>query len=808
LPARPHISQKLYEVERKVAPQFTKVVLGLSVAFMLTALLAPNLRLSQPDYKVGDIAARNVKAQEDYLVEDVQATEKRLETAKEVVPPVFDLDSALLGELSRRVEDAFLSAGLLDEEAITGKKGEEFQRRALEKYREFIEARGLQSGFNTRGSSDPEVLESEVKAMRARVFGESLQVDVDESSMRIMEDMGYKTKVEGYIIDALKAVMNKGLVGDDKEYLFHSANGVIVRDLATGEETVVKDTSSILNRSSLKMFLNQFVTDYVPDEPIGLKSAVRHIAGQLVRPNLAINMAETRHRVQSAAGAVKPVYFKLRKGEIILREGDPINEEQLMKLQGMVQATGGNKMLFTWLGLLVLVITILYLGWIYLSKFKHWMIRSNRQLILLSAIFAGNMVIIKAALYIAASMAENQSIITQTSFYYAAPFAIGAMLAAILFDMEIAMLFSVATFILVGVLIKDNLSFPLLALVGSLVASFRGKHYRQRTSLLTTGVFIGTGNLAIVVSADLINHTLFTAHGGFDAIMGFLGGVVVGIIVSGILPIFESLFNMATDIKLLELSDPNHPLLRKLVVQAPGTYHHSVIVGSLAEEAAKNVGASELFVRVASYYHDVGKTFKPEYFIENQQESENKHDKLAPSMSSLVLMAHVKDGAELAREHKLPTPIVDIIRQHHGTSLISFFYNKAREQNSEGHQQVDENDFRYQGPKPQSKEAAIVLLADSVEAASRTLEEPSQTRLGNLAQRIVNQHFIDGQLDDCDLSLKDLHIIVESFVRILAAIFHQRISYPGQEEETEEIPDSVPHLDFSGRQTKQVQGGP
>jgi hypothetical protein len=520
-----------------------------------------------------------------------------------------------------------------------------------------------------------------------------------------------------------------------------------------------------------------------------------------------MNRAETQARLQERIKEVKPVYFRLKKGEMILREGDPVTQEKLMKLQGLANMMSRNRIIFTWIGLSVLIITILYLGWIYLSKFRHWVIGSKQQLILLSAIFVGNMVIVKVAMYVAAAMAENQSIIGETSFYYAIPFAMGAMFAVILFDMELAILFSVATFILVSVLVKDNISFALLALVGSLVASFRGKHYRQRSTLLLTGVFIGLGNLAVVVSADLISDTLFTTQGLFDAIMGFLGGVIVGIIVSGILPVFESLFNMATDIKLLELSDLNHPLLRELVVQAPGTYHHSVIVGNLAEEAAKHVEANSLFARVASYYHDVGKIYKPKYFIENQQDCVNLHDRLLPSMSSLILMSHVKDGVELAREHKLPPSIVDIIKQHHGTSLISFFYNRAKEQNDQGHQQVNEEDFRYHGAKPQTKEAAIVLLADSVEAATRTLEDPTPASIRNLVQRIINHHFIDGQLDECDLALRDLHTIVDSFVRILTAIFHQRITYPEQEAETEEIPQSVPDIDFGGKQARQTQGG-
>ncbi len=772
LPAKPHIAQRLWEVERKSMPQVAKVALGFIVAIILTILLIPNLRISQPDYKVGDIATRDIKASADYLLKDVKATERRIEAAKKDVSTVFDLDSKILSEISLKLNDAFAQVHALEENAPKGK--------------------------SVKNSA-------KLRARRAEVFRERLGVKVSDNTIRMLERNKYQPKIAEHIINVMRVVLNRGMVSDDREHLLASANGIVIRDLETGEAKSVTDTDSILDSSTLEPFLQKAISRLVPEKPNEIKIIVRSLTLEFVRPNLVVNLAETQTRIQRAVDEVKPVNFELKKGESIIRAGDPITEEKLMKLLGLAPAMSGIKMAYTWLGLLVLVVTILYLGWIYLSKFKHWVINNNEQLILLSAIFVGNMLIIKAAIYFAGSMAESQGIILQTSFYYAIPFAIGAMLAAILFDMEIAILFSVATFILAGVLIRDNISYPLLALVGSLVASFRGKQYRQRSTLLLTGVFVGLGSLAIVVSADLINNTLFTARGGFDALMGFVGGIMVGIIVSGILPIFESLFNMATDIKLLELSDPNHPLLRELVVQAPGTYHHSVVVGSLAEEAAKNVMANDLFARVASYYHDVGKIYKPEYFIENQQDSVNRHDKLSPSMSGLILISHIKDGAELGREHKLPPAIIDIVKQHHGTSLISFFYNKAKEQNNKSHQEVDENDFRYHGPKPQGKEAAIVMLADSVEAAARTLGNPTPARLNNVVQRIVNHNFIDGQLDECDLSLKDLHIIVDSFVRILAAIFHQRITYPQQEEGVEEIPQSVPEFDFGGKQTKPEQ---
>ena len=237
------------------------------------------------------------------------------------------------------------------------------------------------------------------------------------------------------------------------------------------------------------------------------------------------------------------------------------------------------------------------------------------------------------------------------------------------------------------------------------------------------------------------------------------------------------IFDYKTDITLLELANLDRPILRRLMIEAPGTYHHSVVVGTLVEAAASETGANPLLAKVCGYYHDIGKMSKPLYFIENQR-GKNKHDKLAPSMSSLILIAHVKDGVEIAKKNKLGQVIIDTIKQHHGTSLIKYFYEKAKQLKGEDAVKID--DFRYPGPKPQTREAGLVMLADAVEAASRTLENPTPSRIQGLVQNLIDQIFSDGQLDACELTLKDLHNIAKSFNKILTGIHHHRIEYPEQ----------------------------
>ena len=260
--------------------------------------------------------------------------------------------------------------------------------------------------------------------------------------------------------------------------------------------------------------------------------------------------------------------------------------------------------------------------------------------------------------------------------------------------------------------------------------------------------------------------------------MGFAGGILSGVMVAGIAPLFESVFGYTTDIRLLELANLNQPIMQRMIVEAPGTYHHSIIVASLVEAAAEAVQANPLIAKVSAYYHDIGKMNKPLYFIENQQAFKNKHDKLSPKMSSLIIINHVKDGCELAKQYNLGKVITDIIRQHHGTSVVSYFYEKAQKDKDPSVRLIPETEFRYPGPRPQTREAGIVLLGDIVEASSRTLSDPTPSRIKNLVQNRIKSAFLDGQLDECDLTLSDLNKIAEVFSRTLSGIFHHRVDYP------------------------------
>ncbi len=356
-------------------------------------------------------------------------------------------------------------------------------------------------------------------------------------------------------------------------------------------------------------------------------------------------------------------------------------------------------------------------------------------------------------------------------FYYI-PFAAFPMLCTILFaSLELSLLLTLVAAFSISFLSNNNY-LGLLFFTSGVMSLVLVRNARTRSVIIRTGFIIGAIQ---ALALFFINNFKINFTDTYS--MFALNGLVSSIIVIGFLPIFEYIFNTITNISLLELADFNHPLLQRMVLEAPGTYHHSLVVGNLSEAACQAVGANALLARIGAYYHDIGKLQKPEYFSENINSKFGKHDNLTPTMSRLVIMNHVNEGVELARKHNLNSKLIDFIKQHHGTSLVYYFYRRALESLEEDNEVLEEG-FRYPGPKPNSKEVAIVLLADSVEAASRALKDPAPINIRNVVHKIVNNKFIDGQLDECELTLKDLEKITAVFVRILSGIYHSRVTYP------------------------------
>jgi len=491
-----------------------------------------------------------------------------------------------------------------------------------------------------------------------------------------------------------------------------------------------------------------------------------------LKPNLIFNKEATDKAIQEAVQAVQPVQKTIKAGEIIVREGDRVTEEQISILEQLGMQKSKNSFQ-TLIGTGLFVFLTFWLVLEFLRRHYKEIYTSDAKMLLIGLIF---IIILLIARFLTVIRIGDQPDINSLVGFLA-PVAAGSMLIAILLDNKLAYFLTMMMALYIGLLTEGNqLFYAIAGFIGGVVGVFQVSRLSQTSDLAKSGIYIALANIVAVITLLLIkgNITLNVALVGI--IIGAVNGILSAVLMIGVLPYLESAFSITSMIKLLELSNPNHPLLKRLLLESPGTYHHSLMVGNLAEASAEEVGANPLLVRVGAYYHDIGKIKRPEYFVENQRGFDNPHEKIAPALSALIVTSHVKEGVELAREARLPQPIIDFIEQHHGTSLVTYFYNRAKEEDREG--KISADSFRYEGPKPKSKEVALVMLADSVEAAVRSLPEPTPDKIAEKVNLIIKNRLHDGQLELCELTFKDLNTIANSFIKTLEGIYHKRIEYP------------------------------
>ncbi len=429
--------------------------------------------------------------------------------------------------------------------------------------------------------------------------------------------------------------------------------------------------------------------------------------------------------------------------------------------------------------------------------------KRNSRVVLVLGGLIGHLVLVRIAMSLV-----DVGFIPEVFRFFFVPFALAPMLHGVLLGRAVGA-FSAVFVTLIGCLFApqgEALGYMILSLVSGITSVLLAHQVRKRLQLLQAGIYVGAVTLLLgLLLGKLDIASCFGPNAmqqvqllGTGSAAAFGTAVITALLISGLLPIFEGIFLLTTDISWLELSDLNHKLLRQMQLEAPGTFHHSLVVASLAEAAAEKIGANAPMCRVCSYFHDVGKLTKPGYFIENQHDSgENPHDTLTPTMSALIIIAHVKDGVDLAVKHKLNPRIIDVIQEHHGDSLVIYFYRRAQEQkklelekvdrgleNPEDLPSIDEKNFRYPGPRPSSRESGIIALADSIESASRSLHKPTPARIRALVEDIVRAKIHDGQLDDCPLTLQELSIVKDSFANTLRSMLHSRINYPKDDDRT------------------------
>ena len=502
-----------------------------------------------------------------------------------------------------------------------------------------------------------------------------------------------------------------------------------------------------------------------------------------VRPNLRVNTVLTQERKTAAAADVLEISGKVIKDTEIVRKHQEITPEVIQRLHSLHVAMDrlGNqaekqRIYAGNAGQLLLVFIPLLFFAFYVYKYKPAVANNPKSLLALCIIILLQILIIRFFIDFFPSLIEAREISSAAMPQYLVPITMASVLCVILFGLQVSMFVGLFISIYFGVVTGFNQFFFLYAFLNSIVAAFLNHRIRYRWHFFKAipPMFITASVTVAIWQLTGWNFDQFFANIGY-----VFGGTLASVFLTMMLsPFFERVFDITTDMTLVELSDMNHPILKRLTIEAAGTYNHSVLVGNLAESAAVAIGANALLARVASYYHDIGKIDKPDYFVENNIGDKNRHNKLSPSMSALIICSHVKEGVDLARKHKLPKVIQDVILQHHGNSSVSFFYEKALE--LDPHKQIQEKDFQYPGPTPQTREAAIIMLADSVEAASRSLASSSPKLLRELVKKIIRDKFLSGQLDQCNLTLRDLHEITDGFMPVLQGIFHTRIEYPNK----------------------------
>ncbi|MGI5891582.1 MAG: HD family phosphohydrolase [Bacillota bacterium] len=577
----------------------------------------------------------------------------------------------------------------------------------------------------------------------------------------------------------------KNLVpGNYQDHVVYYILAAESRDLIYLENVLTNSITNILQTGVLQDELPQAIENISAKiEEIG-NSADSIAFLQAVLNNLHIvankeyDAVATAAEVERLMNEVEPVQVTVQSGEKILSKNSPITAEQIEALYflGMQSQT---TVLLPYLGVILFVLIIYSLLLLYLRIFHPQTRGRESNIVLIGAIF--NFTLILSFLFTLINISDNIELSSQVG--YLMPVAAASMLLMVLLGRGISIFITVLLSICIGIMTGGQLSSVIVALVGGIVAIFSATTLYQRGEFVKVSFYIVLANVVTIAALGILGNQTYSQI-GVGMILGVINGIFAAILTIGLLPFLEGLFGVTTVVRLLELSNSNHPLLKRLMMEAPGTYHHSILVGNLAEAAAQAVHADALLVRVASYYHDIGKLKRPYFFIENQLPGENPHDKLQPTLSMLIISSHVKSGVEILRQENFPYEIIDIVEQHHGTGVLNYFYHKALE-TAENPDSIKEADFSYPGPNPQTKEAAIVMLADSVQAAVQAMENPHNNHLGQKVRDIIKYKMDHEQLHECNLTFKDLEIIAQAFMKVLAGIHHSRVVYP--EEVAKEI---------------------
>ena len=748
---------------------------------------------------IGQVAPHTIEASLDFTFseKDIAATNELREEVARTVPSVFDWHEDLGQNTENQIEEAF-SAMRAD---LAERSREHLAEYSPVDLRQ-IEAEGTSEEVQRRALIEilpPEDRLRMAQQARSDIFDEKLDVRISRDDFDEFARHGFSSDAEQALATIIDDVMSKLVVADTDLVEQERDRGIYLRRLRGNTPVIEYHITDLDGRFLSLEAASQLIEEaarnhhHLGISSSRLRQAVSATALALLEPNTVFNEAATIDKRQAARNSVADqiVRESFREGQVIVEEGRIVTERDYRIVEEMFagEETFHTTQVWSGMALTSLLLLIIFFG------FGRRNIREfrpgPRDVVFMATTLLIMLLITRVGTTVGHALAEQTGSVPLEAWYLVIPVAAGGMLIRLVLDSEHAIVFTILFAILVGIIAGDSLFFAVFAIMGTLVGITTVQQVKHRMALMWSGMAVGGVNAAVIIGFLLIQGELFQMAALAYILLGFGGGVAAGFFILAVLPVFESVFGYTTDIKLLELANLNQPLLRELILRAPGSYHHSMMVGSLCEAASEAIGCNPLLARVGAYYHDVGKAKNPQYFAENQKAGKNPHDKLKPNMSALIIKAHVKDGLDMARRHRLPAQIQDFIAQHHGTSLIAYFYHRAKQAEDPDIPEVKEKDFRYPGPKPQTRETAICLLADGVEAASRSMSNPSPARLKGLVQKMINAAFTDGQLDECDLTLKDLNKIGDAFTRILTGIYHHRPEYPEDKPEPRDTSGSI-----------------
>ncbi|MCL2258911.1 MAG: HDIG domain-containing protein, partial [Cystobacterineae bacterium] len=735
-------------------------LLGLLVA-AATSLVMPFGFFFQalPDLKEEDVGrpfqgAVPFKVAGDVEVVDEVGTRAKRERMRNQEPVVFDYNALTQETVKRNTQEGFKSmrAFLASEKGAAKPKGGKAAKQGeaeRQAWLEGVKARFLQSFFAQE--------DEDFEALVADKFSESA-----EKAVQLLIDRAYGSRL---------LTSREGL----------GASDIRVRNLnELGEHVLRAIPPEVMDLQEVQAELDRFASipgNLMPEASPIMRRAVLRLAKRELRADLMLNQTKTEERRAAAYASVAPLVVFLRKGQKIIGDGELITHAHLEWMKALKRQTDSEEALKRHLGSFATVWLFLLACFVF---FRAALLRfqpSSKDLSFLATLLLGMVGALFLWRVISEALNERYPLLPLQALQALFPLATGAALVRFVLNEEAALFIAILFSAIAGMMFGDSLSFTLASLAVSCIASASIARAQDRKGIFRAGFMSGV--LAFFVMffwAVLEGKSLWEGlAAGCCAMLGLSFGLPA--LVMGLTPIMEAVFGYASDLKLLELANLNHPALKELIVRAPGTYHHSIIMGSLVEAAAQAISANPLLARSCAYYHDIGKGKQPGYFAENQEGKSNPHDALSPLESAAILRQHIIDGLELAKQHKLPKRVMDAIPQHHGTRRMGYFFHKATAEAGEG-VQVDEGAFRYRGPKPQFREAALVMLADATEAAARSLPSTTPEELKKLVLKMVNLVFSEGQLDECDLTLRDLNKVVDAFVVALNGIYHARPQYP------------------------------